>query len=272
MSALITRGLGVSIGLIITSGLGADSAVTTTPGAPIITNVSVSYGTTVGGDTITITGTDLAGTSAVTFGGTSAVISANDSTSATVTSPAHSAGFVSVAATTFYGTSTASNAFLFIHPSSTPLTAIYSGQTASGTHQLFLGLTTIPLVQGSHYLDAGTAFPATVVTNLFDLVPLGNPSQYGVVDHIEVETNGAAAPILGYLTDEDPAGAGFQTAFTAIDPPNRAQGSNLVETWYPVLSYAANPAARRVSVGIQWNSVSTNFKLYGVAIAYEEKG
>lgn len=271
MSALIATGYGLSIGLIITSGLGALPSSPTAV-APTITNVSQSSGTTSGGDTVTITGADLYLATSVTFGGIAAAIISNSATEIVVATPPHAAGIVAVAATTSVGTATATNAFLFIHPAVTPLTALYSGQTAAGTHRLFLGLTSVPLVQDSGYLDATSPFPATMITNLFDIVPGENPSQYGVCDHIEVETNGVAAPIIGYLTDEDPNNASYQTAFTSTDPPHRAQGTNLVETWYPIMGDPANVAARRISIGIQWDATEENQKLYGFAIAYEPKG
>lgn len=49
--------------------------------------ISPNQGTTGGGTTVTITGTNLAGASAVNFGSKLATITANTPTSVTVTSP-----------------------------------------------------------------------------------------------------------------------------------------------------------------------------------------
>ena len=76
----------------------------------------------------------------------------------------------------------------------------------------------------------------------------------------------------GYLTDEDPSGATYTTVAdtTGIAPPNRTQGANLVETWYPTLGDPNLKGARRVSIEMSWAASSgTPFKVYGIALAYE---
>ena len=151
------------------------------------------------------------------------------------------------------------------------LRAIYSGQTSPGTHQLFLGRNNTPLVQDAGYQDAGSNYTGNAYFGLFDLVPPDQPSMYGVLNHIALETNSVQATTVKYLTDEDPAGATYQTASTAIDPPNRAQGTNLVEKWYPVLSDPNNKGARRVAMQVNWAAANSSFKLYGVALGYEPK-
>lgn len=148
----------------------------------------------------------------------------------------------------------------------TGVTAIRSLQTAVGTWQLFLAKSGKPLVAYSGYQDAGTNFAASGVTNLFDIVPSDNPSNLGVVDHVEVETASVTLTSLKYVTDEDPAGATFTTfQGTGITPPRRVQGTNLVETWY----HSRTPAARRVALQFNWVEANSNFKLYSFACAYE---
>jgi alpha-tubulin suppressor-like RCC1 family protein len=73
---------------------------------PIITKVSPKEGSSAGGTTVTITGTNLNRASAVSFGSTSATsFTVNSSTSITAVSPAHAPGVVDVRVTTPNATS-----------------------------------------------------------------------------------------------------------------------------------------------------------------------
>jgi len=86
-------------------------------GAPVISAVSPLSGTTAGGTTITISGTELTGASAVTVGGVAASgVTAVSSTRVTAVTPAHAAGLVGVAVTTPGGTTTAGGAFTYLAP------------------------------------------------------------------------------------------------------------------------------------------------------------
>jgi hypothetical protein len=88
----------------------ADHFTYVTP-LPTITSVSPTYGTAAGGTSVTITGTNLSGTSVLDFGATPATTyTVNSSTSITATSPAEAAGVVDVTATTLGGTSATSSA------------------------------------------------------------------------------------------------------------------------------------------------------------------
>ncbi|HJY73504.1 MAG TPA: IPT/TIG domain-containing protein, partial [Streptosporangiaceae bacterium] len=66
---------------------------------PTITAISPSSGSTQGGTTVTISGTNLGGAT-VSFGGAAAKISADSGTQITVTTPPGSAGTVTVTVTT----------------------------------------------------------------------------------------------------------------------------------------------------------------------------
>ena len=98
----------------------ADVAVTTPVGtgtapalyvyvasAPTVTSLSPTSGTTLGGTTVTITGTNLTGATAVTIGGVAATsFTVVNATTITAVTPAHAAGAVDVAVTTPGGTGT----------------------------------------------------------------------------------------------------------------------------------------------------------------------
>ncbi|MEU2823130.1 YncE family protein [Streptomyces bacillaris] len=95
------------------TGTGTLSAATynldTAQAPPAVTAISPATGTPAGGSTVTITGTHLSGTSAVSFGTTPAAdVSVVDDFTVTATVPAHTAGAVDVTVTTPGGTSATS--------------------------------------------------------------------------------------------------------------------------------------------------------------------
>ena len=109
--------------LAVDLNINTDSAV-----RPNITLVSPNKGTSVGGTTVSILGTNLANTSQVYFGGTAASItsSSNDSITVSVTTPSGGVGTVDVYVVTPGGTSnTLTNAYTYI--------AIPTVQTDSAT-------------------------------------------------------------------------------------------------------------------------------------------
>ncbi|MER7282877.1 IPT/TIG domain-containing protein [Dactylosporangium sp. NPDC000244] len=88
------------------------SSYTYTAPGPTITSFLPDYASTAGGASITITGTNLTGTTAVTFGGVPGTnVTVLNSTTVAVTAPAHPLGFVDLALTTPAGTVTAANQF-----------------------------------------------------------------------------------------------------------------------------------------------------------------
>jgi microcystin-dependent protein len=90
--------------------------------APAVTGVSPTSGTTAGGTTVTISGTDFSNATAVRFGGTTATSFTVDSaTQITATSPAHAAGAVDVTVITAGGTSAtgSSDQFTYVTPDTT---------------------------------------------------------------------------------------------------------------------------------------------------------
>ncbi|MFM8894322.1 MAG: IPT/TIG domain-containing protein, partial [Actinomycetales bacterium] len=104
--------------------------VTSPTPAPTISSVSPNSGATSGGVSVTITGANFTGATAVTFGGTpgtSVVIASG--TTITVTTPARTQGAVAVAVTTPGGTASLANGFTYLTPG-TPLGAgIYLAAT-----------------------------------------------------------------------------------------------------------------------------------------------
>ncbi|MCL4553284.1 MAG: IPT/TIG domain-containing protein, partial [Candidatus Marsarchaeota archaeon] len=109
--------------------------------APTIASVSPTSGTTAGGTSVTITGTNLNGATAVDFGTTAGTITADSSTSITATSPAESAGTVDITVTTAGGGSTTPGAdqFTYVLPPTIASVSPTSGTTAGGTSVTITG-------------------------------------------------------------------------------------------------------------------------------------
>ncbi len=109
---------------------------------PTVTALSPTSGPTAGGTTITITGTNLSGASAVRFGTTNAAgFAVKSSTQITATAPAHAAGAVDVTVATAGGTSASLSADQFTYVPPPTLTALSptSGPAAGGTTVVILG-------------------------------------------------------------------------------------------------------------------------------------
>jgi hypothetical protein len=106
----------------------SNQATAVVPPAPTISAVSPNSGSTIGGTAVTITGTNFASGSTVTFEGLAATaVTVTSATSITATTPNDSsAGAVAVAVTSNGLTGSLSNAFTYIAPPNAPtaLTAI----------------------------------------------------------------------------------------------------------------------------------------------------
>ena len=88
------------------AGLGVPTASATSHPAPTVSSLTPGAGTTAGGTSVVIAGTDLTDATAVTFGGVAATSFTVDSaTQITAEAPAHAAGPVNVLVTAPGGTS-----------------------------------------------------------------------------------------------------------------------------------------------------------------------
>ena len=135
-------------------GTGTGLGVYTYVPAPTITSVSPNIGPLAGGTSVTLTGTGFTGTSAVAFGGVSAItFTVNSDTQITAVTPANSAGLVNVSVTTAGGTGTLASSFTYgstpsiasISPNVGPLTGgtlvTINGSGFTGTSAVTFGST-----------------------------------------------------------------------------------------------------------------------------------
>ena len=142
--------------------------------------------------------------------------------------------------------------------------AAHSGETATAVYSLLLGRSRRPLVLDTTiFQDLALSFTAGLRTNLMELGQGKGPGEVGNLEYVAVERNAQALGDVGFLQDEDTATGTYTTIFAnRQDPPNRTQGSSLVEDWFFATTTAG--AGRRVSVRLDWPAASTEFRLYAL--------
>jgi hypothetical protein len=194
---------------------------------PTVTGISPIAGAVAGGGTVTITGTNFTGATAVKFGTLTGTVTANTGTSITVTVPAGVLGTYDVTVTTPGGTSamTSSDKFTYeavptvtgLSPSSGPLTAgtavTITGTNFTGASAVNFGGTAVTtyIVNSSTSISAaapaGTAGPVDVtVTTPVGVSTLSQPAdQY---TYYAVPTVTSISPLAG------PVGGGTTVTIT----------------------------------------------------------
>ncbi len=115
--------------------------------ATTVTSISPTSGSSLGGNTVTITGTNLASASAVSFGATNGTIIADSATSITVTAPSGT-GTVDVTVTTPAGTSATSPYDTYTYASASPPPPSSTTSTTSTTTSTTSTTTSTTVHQG----------------------------------------------------------------------------------------------------------------------------
>ncbi|MFF8195818.1 IPT/TIG domain-containing protein [Streptomyces bobili] len=211
LATSVTNVSPTSVTAVSPSGTGAVGVTVTTPGgtsnpipfyyvgAPFKQSLSPSFGSTAGGETITLNGTGLSTATSVAFGANSAVPTVVSDSQLTVAAPAGAAGSVGVSVTTAGGTN---NGLSYTYVADPTLTSIAptEGSTSGGT------LVTL----------TGTGFTTTNEVT-FD----GNPAPFTVLSDTSVSAAtpaGAAGPVDVVVTN-DAGSATLVAAFTYTTGP-----------------------------------------------------
>jgi len=148
------------------SGTGTGFYTYVNPLAVTVTLISPAVGPLVGGQAVTVTGTNFTGTTAVTIGGVAAMnVVVVGPTTITATTPAHAAGVVNVVVTTPSGSGTGTNLYTYatvpivtaISPATGP---IGGGQAVTITGQNFTGATSVTI--GGVAAAIGTVSATTI--------------------------------------------------------------------------------------------------------------
>jgi hypothetical protein len=185
-----TNGGGTTAGDDLTFETAADEK-------PAVTSLSPSQGPTAGGTSVTITGTNLTGASAVKFGATNATGFTVDSpTQITATAPAGSAGTVDVTVTTAGGSSanTSADDYTYVAAPTTTGCAPSQGPTAGGTSVTITGTNLTGASAVKFGATHATGFTVDSPTQITATAPAGSA---GTVDVTVTTAGGSSATGAG---------------------------------------------------------------------------
>jgi hypothetical protein len=245
----------VSAGLqniIITGTIGGAQTFSnafTVVGVPTVTVISPNSGSTTGGTSVTITGTNFVTGATVTIGGNAAIgINVTSSTTITATTPAGTAGAQNVVVTNVAGSGTLTGGFTYVSPPTVTAISPPSGPTAGGTSVTITGTN---FVTGATVTIGGNAATGVSVTNSTTIkatIPAGTA---GTVSVIVTTAGGSSNAFSGY-TYNNPA-----PTLTSISPTtgNRLQTLNVTFTG---TNFISGVSSVNVGTGITVNSTTVN--------------
>ena len=218
------------------------------PPAPTVTIVSPNSGPTSGGTSVTITGTNLLGASAVNFGVTAATFTVNSSTAITAIAPPSGASTVDVTVTTPGGTdaTSTSDQYTYILPPPPTVTGVGPNSGPNGSLLTIAGTNFI----GVSAVDFGTGNPATtfVVNNSTTITAYAPPGAPGTVD-LTVTTASGTSPTSPADTFTYTSGS---APFSLPSPTTggwQLNGTALLNT-------AASPANLQLTAATNWQAGS----------------
>jgi CSLREA domain-containing protein len=181
ITATAPAGSAGTVNITVTTANGTSAVVAqdqfTYEGAPTVTAISPTMGGTAGGTSVTITGTNFTGATAVKFGATAATsFTVNSATSITATSPSGSAGMINITVTTPIGTSPAVTADQFTYLAAPTVTSVspISGPLAGGTSVSITGTNFTGATAVKFGTTAATSFTVNSATSLSATSPAGS--------------------------------------------------------------------------------------------------
>jgi hypothetical protein len=174
---------------------------------PTVSAISPAIGSTAGGTTVTVTGTNFGAGAALTIGGTAATsVTVVNQTTITATTPAHAAGAVDVVVTNAGATpGTLTGGFTYTVPVAT-ITSITptGGSTVGGTPFTVTGTN---FVSGASVTIGGVAATSVVVVSGTSITGVTGAHAAGAVDVLVTNAGGTPATKAGGFTYSVQAGA-----------------------------------------------------------------
>ncbi|MBL9011255.1 MAG: HYR domain-containing protein [Alphaproteobacteria bacterium] len=250
----------LSAGASLSDAQGVGAILNDDAAPPTVTAISPNAGRGVGGQNVTISGTNFTGATSVTIGGSSASFSVSNATTIQATTPAGADGTVDVAVTTPGGTATGTALYTYdgTAPGFSGVPANITGVTDPGQPTRVVSYTaptptdnrpgaTIAQIAG---LAPGAAFPIGLTTNTFEATDaVGNTAQVSftvtVTDNEAPVMAGVPANVAGPTDPGQPTRVVNYTAPTATD--NSGESITVVQT-------AGLPPGSAFPVGITTNA------------------
>ena len=195
--------------------------------APTVTSVSPNSGTSTGGASVTITGTNFSSVSGVSFGGVAAAnYTVNSASSITATSPVHSAGVVDITVTTSSATSATGSGDQFTYTQAAP--SVSGVSPNSGTTMGAVAVT----ISGANFNNVtgvsfgGAAAANYTVNSATSISATAPPGSAGTVNVTVSNSGGTSATVTAdQFTYIEPA-----PAVTSVGPTS---GPAAGEPWSP---------------------------------------
>jgi hypothetical protein len=233
----------------------ADQFTFVAPGAPTVTGLSPTSGLTTGGTSVTITGTNFTGATAVDFGSVAASsFTVNSATSITAVDPAEAAGTVTVTVTTPAGTAAtdAQDQFTFV----TPAPAVTSLSPTSGPTT---GGTSVTIT-GNNFgwataVDFGSVAATSFTVNSATSITAVDPAEAAGTVHVTVTTpSGSSA--TSSADDFTYETAPTLTAIT-VTPVNPSVARGLTEQFTATGTFS-DGSTEDLTSQVRWASANTS--------------
>jgi subtilisin family serine protease len=211
--------------------------------SPTITGLNPTSGTTAGGTSVVITGTNLSGATGVAFGASaSTIFTVNSPTQITATAPAQAAGTVDVVVTTGGGPSATGAADRYTYVAPPTITGLNptSGTTAGGTSVVIAGTNFVGVSGANGVTFGGTDASSYVVDSATQITAMAPPHAAGAVQVQVIATGGTTA---NTAADD----------YTYLTPPSRTRyeqnNGNIAYTgsWSTVTATSASAGSYRRS-------------------------
>ncbi|CAI7598447.1 unnamed protein product [Penicillium pancosmium] len=226
---------------------------------PSISQVVPTTGPTTGGTAITIVGSNLLNPTAVTFGGTNAMVTSSTSTTISVTSPAKSVGAAQIIVTTSAGSSTQPVFFNYVVATAPVITSLnpISGPV-SGSNVIYLSGSGLSFVNGSFAVLSDTEIAAVAPAGVAGATTVSVTNSVGTsgtlpytYTTLNAPTTTAVSPSTGAAAGGNSvtiSGSGFTYATSVAFGANIASFTVLSDTTINAVVPAGPPAGGNVTV------------------------
>ncbi len=189
-----------TVNVVVTTpaGTGTGANLYTYAGGPIALAISPPTGPTAGGQTVTISGQNFIGATAVSIGGSAAaIVGVPTATTITVTTPPHTTGLVDVVVTTPGGTLTGTSIYRYVPALTLASTAAATQQVGQVYSQSNVASGGTP---GYTYAVTGGALPGgTILTASTGLV-FGAPTASGTFSYTITASDSSVPPLTAAQT------------------------------------------------------------------------